>query len=55
MTRTVPYNASLSRELIRFRIERKVRGRWQPIRIGGKIIPFHTKEEAERVRASIKC
>ena len=54
MTRTTPYNASLSRELIRYRIERKVRGRWQPIRIGGKIIPFHTKEEAEAARKGLR-
>jgi hypothetical protein len=54
MTRTTPYNASLSRELTRYRIERKIGNRWQPIRIGGKIIPFHTKEEAERVRVVLR-
>lgn len=54
MTRTTPYNASLARELTRYRIERKIRGRWQPVRIGGKVIPFHTKEEAERVREGLR-
>jgi len=55
MTRTVPYNASLSRTLTKYRIEIKRGRRWTPVRFGGKIIPFDTKEEAEVRRAGIKC
>ena len=54
-TRTAPYNASLYRTLIKYRIEIKRNGRWTPVRFGGKIIPFDTKEEADRVRTGLKC
>ena len=54
-TRTIPYNASPIRTLIKYRIEIKRNGRWTPVRFGGKIIPFDTKEEADRVRTGLKC
>lgn len=53
-TRSVPYNASLSRTLTKYRIEVKRNGRWTPVRFGGKIVPFDTKEEAEICRRGIK-
>lgn len=54
-TRTVPYNASEARTLTKYRIEVKRNGRWLPVRFGGKIIPFNTKEEADRVREGMRC
>ena len=54
MTRTTPYNASLYRTLTKYRIEIKRNGRWTPVRFGGKIIPFDTKEEAEVRRKGLR-
>mgnify|MGYP000885650947 CR=1 FL=1 len=54
-TRTIPYNASEARTLTKYRIEVKRNGRWTPVRFGGKIIPFDTKDEAEVRRAGLKC
>ena len=54
MTRTVAYNASEARTLTKYRIEKKVRGRWLPVRFKGIIIPFNTKQEADRVREGLR-
>ena len=53
-TRTTPYNASPIRQLTKYRIEIKRNGRWTPVRFGGKIVPFDTKEEAEVRRKGLR-
>jgi len=54
MTRVVSYNASLSRTLIKYRIEKKVNGRWIPVRLRGVIVPFDSIEQADKARAGLR-
>lgn len=39
-TRTQPYNASPTRELIKYRIDIKQSGKWNPLRIRGAMPTF---------------